>query len=255
MWEDVTESHRGRHAAIVIAVALLLCLVGAIAWGVMGDADNGFLDGGNPYARLIDDFDPVLNKRDVSILNISDEDLVARMSLTEFMQVSKMGSGLPMTSLTDQSYTAYPSDESDMAYDVDSFAWSWAGINGEPFNEFWEWLPASEKGANAMITYADWMTSGQPADRWVLASDGYFYYSSILQPNQETALLLSGVAPTHEFDDTLTYYYVINKTTEVLTLDEADIWRVGGIPDYPEAPPMGPASPDGWQVIARLLPL
>ncbi|MCL2024155.1 MAG: hypothetical protein FWG78_00005, partial [Coriobacteriia bacterium] len=131
----------------------------------------------------------------------------------------------------------------------------------DPFGKYWEWGssgagPTRTDLSVSVMTFAQWDAS-RPADTWVLCEDGFFYYSSAVDPDTDTALLMNTVSYNNARLRSEAFYYAIDLTMEVVSQEDADAMRYGADPfEGGESPwTMQAAGPNGREVINHIWPL
>ncbi|MCL2024624.1 MAG: hypothetical protein FWG78_02445, partial [Coriobacteriia bacterium] len=140
-----------------------------------------------------------------------------------------------------------PSDVGDMWFAVEDSWWRPFGVvlptevghtPSRMFRDWWDWgftgtgttsgltanVRAYDAGMATVMGVAVW--AGEP-NMWVYAEDGYFYYSSAINGDQSTSLLLNGVSYGDDDLANRAFYYAIDITMEVVTQDDVRVMRDG----------------------------
>ncbi|MCL2025049.1 MAG: hypothetical protein FWG78_04670 [Coriobacteriia bacterium] len=128
----------------------------------------------------------------------------------------------------------------------------------DPFGKYWEWGssgagPTRTDLSVSVMTFAQWDAS-RPADTWVLCEDGFFYYSSAVDPATDTALLMNTISYNNARLRSEAFYYAIDLTMEVVSKEDANAMRYGADPfEGGESPwTMQAAGPNGREVINHI---
>ena len=203
-----------------------------------------------PEAALIDEFSRTSETewdKFVRVDNVGNIPFIARIQAKEFMQLAVGASTDSWVSITNPSYGA-PMSESATATAAMAAASTWpssaidtqtpwfyvadnqwtphAGHGpDDPFAEFWRWIMPN------VMTFEQWNAGGpnhRSANTWVLAEDGYFYYSSVVEADESSTDLFEGIEAQPDFHvSSMAFYYAIDLTMEVVTQDDAVIMRNG----------------------------
>ncbi|MCL2025119.1 MAG: hypothetical protein FWG78_05055 [Coriobacteriia bacterium] len=262
---EIKKSHKRQNALITIIIALLLLLLGAFAWGTIQGAINQVANNTQAEALLVDEFarkDDRSWDKLVRIDNVGTMPFVARISAAEFMQwisAQDWSAGQNIDPAITTFAPLIPSAEATMSaaldaplgtlidtqtvwFDVAPDMWSIRGLtnatslaqaaptrghvaNGMPFTEFWRWTQPH------IMSYAQWevATPAARAGRWVLADDGYFYYTSVIPAGGRSNPLMTALVAAPGFDPaSAAFYYAIDLHMEVVTRDDVDIMKDGG---------------------------
>ncbi|MCL2024792.1 MAG: hypothetical protein FWG78_03335 [Coriobacteriia bacterium] len=240
-------------------------LLAAFAWGVIQSAINQVANNASADALLVDEFarkDDTSWDKLVRVDNIGTAPFIARISAAEFMQwisTSNWSDGqnidpaitdfAPLISSAEATMNAVLNapfgteiDTQTPWFDVAPDMWSIRGLtdatsliqaapsrghaaSGMPFAEYWRWTQPY------LMTYTQWegSTSAARANRWVLADDGYFYYTSVIEPHQSSNPLMTALLAADGFNPTSSaFYYAIDIHMEVVTRDDAETMKEGG---------------------------
>ncbi|MCL2024748.1 MAG: hypothetical protein FWG78_03100 [Coriobacteriia bacterium] len=98
--------------------------------------------------------------------------------------------------------------------------------DGMPFSEYWDW-------DSDHLTYSEWtaLPLAQRSNKWVLADDGFFYYTSVIRPETNTLPLMTGVSAATGFDPLrAAFYYAIDIQMEVVTQEDISAMKDGLVP-------------------------
>ncbi|MCL2025100.1 MAG: hypothetical protein FWG78_04950 [Coriobacteriia bacterium] len=122
--------------------------------------------------------------------------------------------------------------------------------DGEPFSQYWDWTQPH------LLTYAQWQTNhttnpSSNLDKWVLADDGYFYYTSVIRPETNTLPLMTGVSAASGFDPLKhAFYYAIDIQMEVVTQEDVGAMKDGLVPSSgTDGVPLRAASTQGKAIL------
>ncbi|MCL2024834.1 MAG: hypothetical protein FWG78_03555 [Coriobacteriia bacterium] len=125
--------------------------------------------------------------------------------------------------------------------------------DGTPFSEYWSWTQPH------LLTYAQWQTNyttnpSANLDKWVLADDGYFYYTSVIRPgdaDNASLPLITGVFAATGFDPLKhAFYYAIDIQMEVVTQDDVGAMKDGLVPSSgTDGVPLRAASAQGKAIL------
>ena len=287
---DVPRSRKRQNITIAIIVALLLLLLGAFAWGTMQRAINQFASLSTPRAVLHDEFrriDAAEWQKRVWVQNSGNSPFVARISASEFMQWIEAEDwsrgrniieGIPFASPIPEAIetTLTPTldsgtwgvdgtliDTQTAWFNVTPDMWSIRGLtdptsltnaaparghvaDGAPFSQYWEW-------SSDHLTYTEWtaLPLSQRSNKWVLADDGFFYYTSVIRPDSNTLPLMTGVSAATGFDPLKhAFYYAIDIQMEVVTQDDVGAMKDGLVPSSgTDGVPLRAASTQGKAIL------
>ena len=118
--------------------------------------------------------------------------------------------------------------------------------DGAPFSEYWNWN-------SDHLTYVEWTTLplSQRSNKWVLADDGFFYYTSVIRPETDTLPLMTGVSAATGFDPLRSaFYYAIDIQMEVVTQDDIGAMKDGLVPSSgTDGVPLRAASAQGKAIL------
>ncbi|MCL2024490.1 MAG: hypothetical protein FWG78_01735 [Coriobacteriia bacterium] len=118
--------------------------------------------------------------------------------------------------------------------------------DGTPFSEYWEWN-------SDHLTYTEWtaLPLSQRSNKWVLADDGFFYYTSVIRPETNTLPLMTGVSAASGFDPLKhAFYYAIDIQMEVVTQDDVSAMKDGLVPSSgTDGVPLRAASTQGRAIL------
>ncbi|MCL2025013.1 MAG: hypothetical protein FWG78_04490 [Coriobacteriia bacterium] len=118
--------------------------------------------------------------------------------------------------------------------------------DGTPFSQYWEW-------DSDHLTYAEWtaLPLSQRSNKWVLADDGFFYYTSVIRPDANTLPLMTGVSAASGFDPLKhAFYYAIDIQMEVVTQDDVGAMKDGLVPSSgTDGVPLRAASTQGKAIL------
>ena len=241
------------------ALAVAALITGTFAWSKISNVVNE-LDGTVKLsAALIDEFYPAANgaggDKDVGIHNTGEVALYGRIMLNEYMEIyNELTKNFE--SIQNKSYHATKNlvigaDQSKKLVDADEWTThthdeddvtSPANFCEEDFHNYWDWemggqFDGSEYDSgntftsphSDVMTYEQWAgAAGRPLNTWVLCSDGYFYYSSMIQPGTSTGKLLDAVnnimKPEGDF------YYAIDVIMEVVSPNDLPAMLNGTAP-------------------------
>ncbi|MCL2024623.1 MAG: hypothetical protein FWG78_02440 [Coriobacteriia bacterium] len=265
--DTVTPKNRKRQNTIIAAViVLLLLLLGAFAWGAIQSAINQIANNAQAQALLVDEFarkDDTTWDKLVRVDNVGTMPFVARISAAEFMQwitgndwqsgqniieeITTFAPLIPSAETTMNAALDAPYgtliDTQTVWFDVAPDMWSIRGLtnatsliqaaparghaaNGLPFSQYWNWTQPH------VMTYAQWQSASvaERAHKWVLADDGYFYYTSIIRPDASSVPLMTAIAAASGFNPLhAAFYYAIDIQMEVVTHDDVATMKDGGI--------------------------
>ncbi|MCL2024494.1 MAG: hypothetical protein FWG78_01755 [Coriobacteriia bacterium] len=118
--------------------------------------------------------------------------------------------------------------------------------DGMPFSQYWDW-------DSDHLTYTEWtaLPLAQRANKWVLADDGFFYYTSVIRPDNNTLPLMTGVSAATGFDPLKhAFYYAIDIQMEVVTQDDVSAMKDGLVPSSgTDGVPLRAASTQGKAIL------
>ncbi|MCL2024283.1 MAG: hypothetical protein FWG78_00695 [Coriobacteriia bacterium] len=118
--------------------------------------------------------------------------------------------------------------------------------DGTPFSQYWDW-------DSDHLIYSEWTTLplAQRANKWVLADDGFFYYTSVIRPDNNTLPLMTGVSAATGFDPLKhAFYYAIDIQMEVVTQDDISAMKDGLVPSSgTDGVPLRAASMQGKAIL------
>ncbi|MCL2025134.1 MAG: immunoglobulin domain-containing protein [Coriobacteriia bacterium] len=118
--------------------------------------------------------------------------------------------------------------------------------DGTPFSQYWEW-------DSDHLTYSEWtaLPLSQRSNKWVLADDGFFYYTSVIRPETNTFPLMTGVSAASGFDPLKhAFYYAIDIQMEVVTQDDVSAMKDGLVPSSgTDGVPLRAASTQGKAIL------
>ncbi|MCL2024833.1 MAG: hypothetical protein FWG78_03550 [Coriobacteriia bacterium] len=118
--------------------------------------------------------------------------------------------------------------------------------DGTPFSQYWEW-------DSDHLTYSEWtaLPLSQRSNKWVLADDGFFYYTSVIRPETNTLPLMTGVSAATGFDPLKhAFYYAIDIQMEVVTQDDVGAMKDGTVPSSgTDGVPLRAASTQGKAIL------
>ncbi|MCL2024482.1 MAG: hypothetical protein FWG78_01695 [Coriobacteriia bacterium] len=269
---------------------MLLLLLGTFAWGAIQRGLNQFANNTVPAAVLIDEFarkDERTWDKLVRVDNLGITPFIARISAAEFMQfiygtewadgrniISDITTFAPLIPSAEATMTATLEAPFGSAIDTQTawFAvtddmWSIRGLtnltslaqaaplrghdaDGMPFAEYWDWTQPHA------MTYAQWTAApvSQRSNKWVLADDGFFYYTSVIRPgdtNNTSLPLLTTISAQPGFDPVQgAFYYAIDLQMEVVSRDDFSRMRDGGMPSFgTDGVPLRAASIEGKEIL------
>lgn len=245
-----------RKMAVVTAVVLVAALLvgGAFAWTDMSQSIINRLRGtADPDVLLHDDFASGVNK-DVYVENTGNVDLVVRVRFDEFLQVGNEvivgeSSETPEKWVTRKFVSPMVPDAAGKLPTKNYHDWSMTGNEkvykpgtGEMGNytytenqKFDDGTVAKKTlGKASVMTMEQWKASDKTAACWILDTDGWCYWSKLLEKGTATNLLLDNVtlSPTDYPDDN--YSYFINVVLEASNKTEAKDLLPGASPDGEE---------------------
>ncbi|MCL2025048.1 MAG: hypothetical protein FWG78_04665 [Coriobacteriia bacterium] len=118
--------------------------------------------------------------------------------------------------------------------------------DGTPFSQYWNWN-------SDHLTYSEWtaLPLAQRSNKWVLADDGFFYYTSVIRPETDTLPLMTGVSAATGFDPLKhAFYYAIDIQMEVVTQDDVGAMKDGTTPSSgTDGVPLRAASTQGKAIL------
>ncbi|MCL2025017.1 MAG: hypothetical protein FWG78_04510 [Coriobacteriia bacterium] len=256
----------------------------------MQRAINQFASLNTPRAVLHDEFrrlDATEWQKRVWVQNSGNSPFIARISASEFMQWIEAEDwsrgrniieGIPFASPIPEAIetTLTPTLDSDTWgadgtlidtqtawFDVTADMWSIRGLtdatsltqaaparghaaDGTPFSEYWDW-------DSDHLTYTEWtaLPLAQRSNKWVLADDGFFYYTSVIRPDSNTLPLMTGVSAATGFDPLKhAFYYAIDIQMEVVTQDDVSAMKDGLVPSSgTDGVPLRTASTQGKAIL------
>ncbi|MCL2024775.1 MAG: hypothetical protein FWG78_03235 [Coriobacteriia bacterium] len=121
--------------------------------------------------------------------------------------------------------------------------------DGTPFSAYWSWNQPH------LMAFSTWQNAEphERADKWVLCDDGYFYYTSVVEPTQTSVSLMSGVETVPSFDSAQrAYYYAIDVRMEAVNIDDLATMRDGGTTSVSELD-LREASGQGKEILDSLV--
>jgi alternate signal-mediated exported protein len=238
-------SAKKKIAAIVAVILTIALLVGGVFayTDFSQDFINRFRGGNDNDILLHDDFEPGVNK-DVYVENTGETEMIVRVKFTEYLQIGNT----PIVGTDPNDKATWelhlfgetsPATENCTLETHDYFTWVMSGGTkvykpgtGEAGNDSFTVGQDFEDGAiakttlpaNVPISMAEYMANRETYDaevngRWILDTDGYAYWSKLLQPHTATNLLLDNVITAVKPDDN--YYYAIDVILEGANKTEA----------------------------------
>jgi hypothetical protein len=238
-------SAKKKIAAVVAVILTIALLVGGVFayTDFSQDFINRFRGGNDNDILLHDDFEPGVNK-DVYVENTGETEMIVRVKFTEYLQIGN--TPIVGTDPNDKSTwelhlfgESSPATENCTLETHDYFTWVMSGGTkvykpgtGEAGNDSFTVGQDFEDGAiakntlpaNEPVSMAEYMANRETYDaevngRWILDTDGYAYWSKLLQPHTATNLLLDNVITAVKPDDN--YYYAIDVILEGANKTEA----------------------------------
>jgi|GEM_PF-3644904 len=263
---------------IIVAMAVLVGFALSAAWGeFFRESPEAVLHNTSLTATgvtVIDSGELSAQDMDVWVENVGSAPLLVRIRLNEYMQGrfreddavrSLLNPNYAIPEGVDGRYLVAPTEWSthglgleqallqDTQYARQRHRPNLVGLRRDPFfARGVVWIQP------AFLTFEQWRSASESnrSNKWVLADDGYAYYTAILKPGEETSLLLNGVIVPFEYLNP--GCYLIDVLMDITAPEDAIAWYDGIIVQRfssPGNPVLAPvkASRQGTQILDSIL--